>query len=144
MSKKSGRHNSAKKKSSRGRRNRPKRTNRNSSNDVLRGNPSKPSNQVMATQRGATPRVSKHRVFVWVKADVVCNDATDVFARDDDYTFGVLHSRIYETWAKAMGTQLREAESGFRYTPTSCFETFPLTRPTDEQREEIAGGARCG
>jgi hypothetical protein len=25
-----------------------------------------------------------------------------------------------------MGTQLREAESGFRYTPTTCFETFPL------------------
>ena len=25
-----------------------------------------------------------------------------------------------------MGTQLREVESGFRYTPTTCFETFPL------------------
>ena len=90
----------------------------------------------------ATPRVSKHRVFVWVKADVVCNDATDVFARDDDYTFGVLHSRLHEVWARAMGTQLREAESGFRYTPTACFETFPFPRPTDEQREAIAEAAR--
>jgi hypothetical protein len=25
-----------------------------------------------------------------------------------------------------MGTQLREAESGCRYTPTTCFETFPF------------------
>ena len=90
----------------------------------------------------ATPRVSKHRVFVWVKAHVVCNDATDVFARDDDYTFGVLHSRLHEAWARAMGTQLREAESGFRYTPTTCFETFPLPRPTDEQQEAIAEAAR--
>ncbi len=90
----------------------------------------------------ATPRVSKHRIFVWVNAGVVCNDATDVFARDDDYTFGVLHSRIHEAWARAMGTQLREVESGFRYTPTTCFETFPFPRPTDEQREAIADAAR--
>jgi hypothetical protein len=26
----------------------------------------------------------------------------------------------------AQGTQLREKESGFRYTPTTCFETFPF------------------
>ncbi|MXY45723.1 MAG: hypothetical protein F4Y44_01825 [Chloroflexi bacterium] len=41
-----------------------------------------------------------------------------------------------------MGTQLREVESGFRYTPTTCFETFPFPRPTDEQREAIAEAAR--
>ena len=90
----------------------------------------------------ATPRVSKHRVFVWVAAGVVCNDAVDVFARDDDYTFGVLHSRAHELWARAMGTQVRERESGFRYTPTTCFQTFPFPRPTDEQREAIADAAR--
>ena len=28
-----------------------------------------------------------------------------------------------------MGTQLREVESGFRYTPTTTFETFPFPRP---------------
>ena len=49
---------------------------------------------------------------------------------------------MHEIWARAMGTQLREAESGFRYTPTTCFETFPFPRPTDEQREEIAEAAR--
>ena len=89
----------------------------------------------------ATPRVSKHRVFVWVEAVTVCNDATDVFARDDDYTFGILHSKAHEIWARALGTQLREAESGFRYTPTACFETFPFPRPTEEQREAIAAAA---
>jgi hypothetical protein len=32
-----------------------------------------------------------------------------------------------------MGTQLREAESGFRYTPSTTFETFPLPwRPGKE------------
>ena len=86
----------------------------------------------------ATPRVSKHRVFVWVEPGIMCNDSTDVFARDDDYTFGVLHSRFHETWALAMGTQL---ESRPRYTPTTCFETFPFPHPTDEQRAAIAAAA---
>ena len=32
-----------------------------------------------------------------------------------------------------MGTQLREAESGFRYTPTTCFETFPFPWPPGQE-----------
>ena len=74
----------------------------------------------------ATPRVSKHRLFIWVDSAVICDDGIYVFARSDDYFFGVLHSRIHEVWARAQGTQLRERESGFRYTPTTCFETFPF------------------
>jgi len=41
-----------------------------------------------------------------------------------------------------MGTQLREVESGFRYTPTTTFETFPFPTPSDGQREAVAGAAR--
>ena len=62
-------------------------------------------------------------------------------ARDDDYTFGVLHSRVHELWARSLGTQLREVESGFRYTTTSTFETFPFPEPTPEQKEKVAGAA---
>ncbi len=40
-----------------------------------------------------------------------------------------------------MGTQLREVESGFRYTPTTCFETFPFPRPDDAQRAAIGEAA---
>lgn len=96
----------------------------------------------------ATPRVSKYRIFVWLSADILANDGTIVFARDDDYMFGVLHSRIHEVWARAKGTQLREAESGFRYTPTSTFETFPFPWPPshepqgDPRVESIAHAAR--
>lgn len=49
-----------------------------------------------------------------------------VFASDSDYFLGVLHSSIHEIWARRRGTQLREAESGYRYTPTTTFETFPF------------------
>jgi type II restriction/modification system DNA methylase subunit YeeA len=96
----------------------------------------------------ATPATSKHRIFVWVKPEVLCNQGTLVFARSDDYFFGVLHSRVHELWARAQGTQLREVESGFRYTPTSTFETFPFPWPPSKEDqnsplvEAIAKAAR--
>ncbi len=96
----------------------------------------------------ATPRVSKHRLFVWQKPAVLCNDATFVFARADDYFFGILQSKTHELWSRATGTQLREVESGFRYTATSTFETFPFPwppgrEPKDDSRvEAIAAAAR--
>ncbi|MFH0962777.1 MAG: DNA methyltransferase, partial [Planctomycetota bacterium] len=90
----------------------------------------------------ATPRVSKHRLFVWQQSPTYPDSAIIVFARSDDYFFGVLHSRIHEVWARAQGTQLRERESGFRYTPTTCFETFPFPEPTEAQRDAIASAAK--
>ncbi len=89
-----------------------------------------------------TPTTSKHRLFAWLGAEVLPHNALIAIARDDDCTFGVLHSRVHELWARAMGTQLREVESGFRYTPTTCFETFPFPEPDGEQREAIAEAAR--
>jgi methylase of polypeptide subunit release factors len=76
-----------------------------------------------------TPRVSKHRLFVWVPENTLPDSAVIAVARDEDYFFGVLHSKPHELWARGTGTQLREAESGFRYTPTSTFETFPFPWP---------------
>ncbi len=75
--------------------------------------------------------MAKHRVFVWLTPTTVVTDAVVAIARDDDYFFGVLQSRLHELWARGTGTQLREAESGFRYTPTSTFETFPFPWPPD-------------
>ncbi len=95
-----------------------------------------------------TARVSKHRLFVWVAAKVLADSAVIAFARDDDYFFGVLHNRVHELWARAMGTQLREADSGFRYTPTTTFETFPFPFPPgtepegDQHVQAIAVAAR--
>ena len=90
----------------------------------------------------ATPRHSKHRIFVWLHETALANDSTIVFTRSDDYFFGVLHSGIHEVWARAQGTQLREEESGARYTPTTSFETFPFPKPTPAQESAIAEAAR--
>lgn len=89
-----------------------------------------------------TPGVAKHRLYVWRAPEILCNQGTLVFARTDDYSFGVIHSRFHEVWALAQGTQLREKESGFRYTPTTCFETFPFPFADDLRvREESMSGS---
>jgi type II restriction/modification system DNA methylase subunit YeeA len=96
----------------------------------------------------ATPNLAKHRLFAWLDPMVVPDHQLIVFARDDDYFFGILHSKVHELWARAAGTQLREAESGFRYTPTTTFETFPFPwppgrEPQDDPRvQAIARAAR--
>ena len=49
--------------------------------------------------------------------------------------------QFHEVWARATGTQLREAESGFRYSHTMTFETFPFPEPDEGQRAAVAGAA---
>ena len=90
-----------------------------------------------------TPRVAKHRLFAWVVSGTSPDNAVVAIARDDDYTFGVLSSRVHEVWSRAMGTQLRESESGFRYSHTATFETFPFPEPTQEKLEAIGEAARA-
>ena len=86
----------------------------------------------------ATSMVSRHRIFVYIDGDVLPDATIIVFARDDDYLLGVLQSRIHLVWASATGTQL---ENTPRYTPTTCFDTFPFPEPTQEQRDAIAATA---
>jgi type II restriction/modification system DNA methylase subunit YeeA len=78
-----------------------------------------------------TPRVAKHRVFVWIPKEVLPDSAVVAIARDDDTTFGILHSRFHELWSLRMGTSLEDRP---RYTPSTCFETFPLPCGSNAKR----------
>ena len=73
----------------------------------------------------ATPRVSKHRLFVWCDLKVCPDSAVVAIARDDDTTFGILHSRFHEMWSLRLGSFLGKGNDP-RYTPTTTFLTFPF------------------
>jgi len=87
-----------------------------------------------------TPRVAKYRLFAWLSPETLPDSATVAIARSDDYFFGVLHSRPHELWARRQGTQLREASSGSRYTPTSTFETYPFPWPPGQEPGSVTPG----
>ena len=73
----------------------------------------------------ATPRVAKYRLFTWLDGRVCPDGQLVVIARDDDTTFGILHSRFHESWSLRQGTWLGVGNDP-RYTPTTTFETFPF------------------
>ena len=73
----------------------------------------------------ATPIVAKHRLFVWLDRTVLPDHALIVTARADDTTFGILHGRLHEVWSLRMCTWMGKGNDP-RYTPTTCFETFPF------------------
>lgn len=88
----------------------------------------------------ATPTVAKHRLFAWLSAPTLPDHQLIVIGRDDDYAFGVLHSRAHELWSLRMGTSLEDRP---RYTPTSTFETFPFPWPLDTPDEALSGEQRA-
>jgi hypothetical protein len=89
----------------------------------------------------ATVIVAKHRLFVWLPTEVLPDHRLIVFAREDDYFFGVMHSRVHEKWSLATCSWQGKGNDPV-YTPKTCFETFPFPVPTDAQRAAIAEAAR--
>ena len=73
----------------------------------------------------ATPRVAKHRLFVWLPSRVLPDARLTVIARDDDVTFGLVHSRFHELWSLRLGGW-HGVGNDPQYTPSSSFETFPF------------------
>ena len=73
----------------------------------------------------ATPTVAKHRLFVWCDTRICPDHQLIVVARDDDVTFGILHSRFHELWSLRLCTWLGKGNDP-RYTPSTTFETFPF------------------
>ena len=86
----------------------------------------------------ATPEVSTHRVFGWIKKGIVPDHTLHVVARDDDYFFGVLHSRLHVLWSLRMGSTLGVVR---RYNSSRTFQTFPF--PWSPGREDASHPAHA-
>jgi hypothetical protein len=86
-----------------------------------------------------TTSVSKHRLFGWMTDPTLADHQLFAFARDEDLFFGVLNSRLHEVWGLKLGTRL---ETRPRYTPTTCFETFPFPETNGSQATAIEVAAR--
>ncbi len=71
----------------------------------------------------ALSKMSKHLALAFVKPGVVLSDVLLLLLFHETADFAVLQSRIHEAWARFSGSTL---EDRLRYTPTDCFESFPL------------------
>jgi hypothetical protein len=84
----------------------------------------------------ATPRVSKHRFFVWLEPQIIPDTRLVAFRREDDTFAGVLHSQFHELWSLRLGRQTRRRERP-RICPYCDLRHLPLPRRSDP------GHSRC-
>ncbi len=70
---------------------------------------------------------------MWLQLPTLADQAVFVFAREDDYFFGVLHSRLHEVWVLNKNTSLEDRP---RYSPTDTFQTFPFPWPPGQEPGE--------
>lgn len=80
----------------------------------------------------ATPEVSKHRVFIWMDNTIIPDHKLHVVARDDDYFFGMLHSKVHELWSLAQCSWMGVGNDP-SYSSSRTFETFPFPWPPGKE-----------
>lgn len=66
---------------------------------------------------------SQYLAFAFLPTGAVYANTVTVFAYERFVNFAVLQSRPHEIWARFFASSL---EDRLRYTPSDCFETFPL------------------
>jgi hypothetical protein len=69
------------------------------------------------------PLVAKYLFVAWQPSTFVYSQTLGVIAACHDEEFALYQSVFHEEWARARGSTL---ETRMRYTPTNCFETFPV------------------
>lgn len=68
------------------------------------------------------------------------NDALQVFAFADDYSFGILQSDFHWTWFTGRCSTLK---SDFRYTSNTVYDSFPWPqKPTINHVKKVAAAAK--
>ena len=81
-----------------------------------------------------TPVTAKHRIFAFLDAAFVPDDALIAIAVDDAFLLGVLSSRFHVAWSLGAGSTLEDRP---RYLKSLCFDPFPFPTATPARRAEI-------
>lgn len=84
--------------------------------------------------------VTKRPIFCFVHRSVRPDKTMEIFAFDDDYSFGILQSASHWSW---FVTKCSKFKADFRYTPESVFDTFPWPQaPTISRIDAVAAAGR--
>ena len=82
------------------------------------------------------PLISPHLCVAMLKTGFVYSHKLGVFAFAEPSAFACLQTRVHETWVRTFTSTLKD---DLNYSPSDCFETFPLPDPvaSDPALEEI-------
>ena len=83
------------------------------------------------------PSVSPHLALAMLDADLMPSKQLAVFALSAFASLATLQSRVHEVWARFFASSMKD---DLRYTPSDCFETFPLPPGYDSAPDLDAAG----
>jgi SAM-dependent methyltransferase len=86
-------------------------------------------------------RVTRRPVMVFLSTQICPSDLIQVFAFDDDYSFGILQASLHFEWFRK--SSRLKVESDTRYSVREVFDTFPWPQsPTVAQINAVAEAGR--
>jgi hypothetical protein len=86
-------------------------------------------------------RVGKHISLSFQNTDQVFADSTKVFAWSEDWQFAILQCRVHEVWARFLCSSFKD---DLRYSPSDCFENFPLPFAAGNSRSLVNDCCHAG
>ncbi len=106
---------------------------------LWRGRPELVDRLAQISRYVACSRITKRQIFDFIDSSIRPNDKLQVFAFEDDFSFGVLSSSLHWRWFVEKCTTLK---ADFNYNAESIFDTFPWPQqPTREQIKAVAEAA---
>ena len=83
--------------------------------------------------------LTRQSVYAFVSPEIRPADALQVFAFEDDYSFGILHSSYHRAYFEERCSKMRVDP---RYTPNTAWDTFPWPQaPSPEAVDAVADTA---
>jgi hypothetical protein len=94
----------------------------------------------------ATPAEAATPDWRWIEEDLLPDATLLIVARDDDFIYGTLRSRLFVLWFHAHQTRLSAAQiiESFRFPWPPATGLSALTAAQEEHRHAIARAARAG
>lgn len=84
----------------------------------------------------ATCRTAKHRIFMFLNANILPDAKLIAIGLDDSYYLGVLSSQIHLIWALKTGAFLGVGNDS-NYNHSDCFMKFPFPDPPENLKQKI-------
>jgi hypothetical protein len=79
-------------------------------------------------------------IYAFISPEIWPAASLQVFAFEDDYSFGVLTSEVHRRWFEARASSMR---TDLRYTPNTVFDTFPWPQaPTTALADAVCEAAK--
>lgn len=103
--------------------------------------------EMVSAITGLSRYIALSRVAVWTRQSVYAfvdpeirpADALQVFAFEDDYSFGILHSSYHRAYFEERCSKMRV---DLRYTPNTVWDTFPWPQaPAEEAVDSVAAAS---